>query len=357
MSEQPTHFDKDKARKFMERLVNDVAISVHGAMNYLGDRLGIFKAMAGAGPMTSEELAYKSGLNERYLREWLGSMVAAQYIEYEPATRRYLLPDEHAGPLANEDSIVFLGGFLQSLIPNLGVVPKVAEAFKTGKGVPQSEYSPETWEALERTTAPLYRHRLVQQWMPTMPETVQKFEAGGTGLDVGCGSGRAAITLAKAYPKARLFGYDAHPESVQRARANAIAAGVADRVTFDVVDCTKLPESRFDFVSTFDVIHDSVDPVGLMASIRRSLRPGGAYLMMETNTSANVEDNINPVGRMLYSTSTLYCMTTSLAQGGAGIGALMGEPRARDLARQAGFAQFLRLPVKDMFSALYELKA
>lgn len=164
------------------------------------------------------------------------------------------------------------------------------------------------------------------------------------------------IALAKAFPGSRIFGFDVHPGSVERARANAGAEGVSDRVTFEVRDGTALPERAFDFMSTFDVVHDSVDPVALLRSIRKALKPGGTYLMTEVNVSANLEDNIGPLGKMMYSTSTLYCMTVSLAHGGAGIGACMGEPKARELAQEAGFTHFRRLPIQDMFSALYEIQ-
>jgi ubiquinone/menaquinone biosynthesis C-methylase UbiE len=180
---------------------------------------------------------------------------------------------------------------------------------------------------------------------------------GGSSLDVGCGSGRAAIAIATAFPKAKVFGFDAHAGSLERARANAKAAGLGDRVTFDVVDCTRLPAAQFDFISTFDVVHDSVDPDALLKSISGALKPGGSYLMVEVNVSSNVEDNINPMGKLMYSMSTLYCMTVSLAHGGAGIGACMGEAKARELVAAAGFKHFRRLPIDDMFSVLYEIQA
>ena len=189
-----------------------------------------------------------------------------------------------------------------------------------------------------------------------MPDVQEKLAAGGAALDVGCGSGRAAIAIAQAFPKARVSGFDGHQGSIDRARANAKAAGVGDRIKFEVVDCTRLPAREFDFISTFDVVHDSVDPVGLMKSIRNALTEGGIYLMVEMNVSPNVEENINPLGRLMYSASTLYCLTTSLAHGGAGIGAVMGEPKARELAAKTGFSSFQRVPVQDPFSALYELK-
>jgi SAM-dependent methyltransferase len=329
---------------------------MQGALSYIGDRLGIFKALADAGAVTSSELATRTGLNERYLREWLGAMTAAKYISYDAAAQRYAMSREHAMILANEESPFYMGGFMQMVVPEVGMAPKLLEAFRTGRGIPQSEYPPEVFEAIERGSAPMYRHSLIRKWMPALPRAAEALNAGGAALDVGCGSGRAVIALAGAYPKAKLFGYDGHPGSVERARANAKAAGVADRVTFDVVDCTRLPATQFDFIATFDVIHDSVDPVGLLKSIRGALKPNSTYLMVEVNVSNRPEDNISPMGRMMYSASTLYCMTVSLALGGAGIGAMMGEPKARELTEQAGFKYFQRLPIKDAFSVLYEVR-
>jgi 2-polyprenyl-3-methyl-5-hydroxy-6-metoxy-1,4-benzoquinol methylase len=348
--------DWGKVKEFAGVMLNDLGAAMQGALSYIGDRLGIFKALAGAGSVTSAELAARTGLNERYLREWLGAMTAAKYISYDPATMRYTMAPEHAMILADEKSPFFMGGFMQMIVPEVALAPKLIDSFRTGKGLPQSEYPPEVFEAIERGSAPMYQHHLIRKWMPAMPDAVARLNAGGTALDVGCGSGRAVIALATAYPKAQVHGYDAHPGSVERARANAAAAGVGERVTFDVVDCTKLPAGQFDFITTFDVIHDSVDPIGLLKSIRNALKPDGTYLMLEMNVSNKPEENINPLGRMMYSASTLYCMTVSLAHGGAGIGALMGEPKARELASEAGFTRFQRLPIKDAFSALYEIR-
>jgi SAM-dependent methyltransferase len=350
--------DKDKAQRFLQQVMKDVAASFHSAMSYIGDRLGIFKAIAAAGPVTVGELSHRTGLQERYLREWLGSMVAAQYIEYDPATSRYYLPPEHVAPLADEDSPVFLASMFAALLPHLVVAPKVAEAFRTGGGVAQSEYPQELFAAMERMTAPMYKHYLTQKWLPALPEVVARLSGGGAALDVGCGSGLAAIKIAQAFPEARVFGFDRHAGSVERARANARAAGLGEsRIRFDVADCNQLPHSAFDFITTFEVVHDAVDPLALVGSIRNALRPGGTYLMAEVNASSRVENNINPMGRMMYSASTLYCMTTSLAEGGAGLGAAMGEAKARELAQDAGFTYFRRLPLDHPFAALYELKA
>ncbi|MGO9604846.1 MAG: class I SAM-dependent methyltransferase [Candidatus Binataceae bacterium] len=356
MADAKPELDWGKVKKFSAQVSNDIGAAMLGAMSYIGDRLGIFKSLAQAGSVTSSELAEKTGLSERYLREWLAAMTAAQYVIYDPAAKRYSMPPENAMILANDESPFFMGGFIQGIIANLSVTPKVLEAFKTGAGVRQSEYPAETFESMERSSAAMYRHQLVRKWLPTMPQAVKALEEGGNSLDVGCGSGRGCIALAQAFPKAKIFGYDAHQGSLDRARNNAKAAGVADRITFEVVDCTRLPAGKFDFISTFDVVHDSIDPVGLLRSIRGALKPGGTYLMLEVNVSPRLEDNINAMGRMMYSMSTLYCMSVSLGGGGAGIGACMGEDKARELAREAGFSEFRRLPIDDLFSVLYELK-
>ncbi|HWJ40509.1 MAG TPA: class I SAM-dependent methyltransferase, partial [Candidatus Limnocylindrales bacterium] len=295
--------------------------------------------------------------SERYLREWLGAMTAAGYVNYDASAKTYAMPPEHAMVLARDDSPFFAGGFIEMIVPQMSIAPKVLESFKNGRGVSQSEYPPETWEAMERSSASMYRHSLIRKWLPTMPQVVAKLTEGGSSLDVGCGSGRAAIAIAAAFPKAKVFGFDAHGGSLERARANAKAAGLGDRIKFEVVDCTKLPAAQFDFISTFDVVHDSVDPDALLKSIRAGLKPDGTYLMVEVNVSSKLEDNINPMGRLMYSMSTLYCMTTSLAHGGAGIGACMGETKARELVAGAGFKHFRRLPIDDLFSALYEIRA
>ena len=349
--------DQEKLEAFVERIVLDTGTAMRGGLMYIGDRLGIFAAMAESGPVTAAELARRTGLDERYLREWLGAMATAAYVEHDNQGDTYFLPPEHALPLADEDFPFFTGGMLQMIVPTVTVAPQVAEAFKTGKGVTQDQYLPDMYESIERLTAPWYKHHLVQTWIPAMPDVQEKLEAGGSACDVGCGSGRAPITIAKAFQEAEVHGYDVHAGSIQRARANAETEGVADKVTLTVGDGAELPEGQFDFISTFDVVHDSVDPVGLMSAIRGALRRDGTYLMLEMNASGDVEENRNPLGKFLYNVSTLYCMTTSLAHGGAGIGACMGQEKARELAYAAGFTHFRKLPIEEPFSVLYELKA
>ncbi len=348
--------DLEKCKQVAQTVIGDVASVVHGALCFIGDRVGLFKAMAGAGPLTVDQLATKSGLSARYVREWLGAMAAAHYVEYDSKADSYLLTPEYAAALADEDSPFFIGSYFQMAQAAVSVAPKVAEAFRNGKGVTQAEYPQSFFEAAERNSRTRYEHKLLRKWIPAMPQVVEALNAGGLAADVGCGGGRAAIMIAQAFPKARVVGFDIHAESIERARRNAATAGVSDRATFEVANGSGLPPRGFDFVSTFDVVHDSVDPVGLMSGIRHALKPEGTYLVQEINISNEVGDNIRPMGKMVYSVSTLYCMTTSLAHGGAGIGAAMGEPKARELAATAGFSRFTRLPIKDDFAVLYELR-
>jgi SAM-dependent methyltransferase len=353
---QMAELDLEKAKQVAQAVIADVGTFVHGALCYIGDRTGLFKAMAGAGPLTVEQLADKTDLSARYVREWLGAMATAHYVAYDAGSNTYLLTPEYAATLADEDSPFFIGGYFQMAQAAVTVAPKVAEAFKTGKGVAQTEYPVSFFEAAERNSRTRYLHKLLRKWVPAMPHVVERLKAGGIGADVGCGGGRAAIMIAQAFPKAQIFGYDIHAESIERARRNAAAEGVADRVIFETLDGGRLPVAKFDFVSTFDVVHDAVDPVGLMTAIRRSLKGDGTYLVQEVNVSDKVEENMKPLGKMVYSVSTLYCMTTSLAHGGAGIGTAMGEKKARELASAAGFTRFNRLPIKDDFAVLYELR-
>src|SRR5882724_1794125 len=245
MAQDKSQLDWDKIKKFSAQVSGDIGAAMLGALSYIGDRLGIFSALAEAGSVTSADLAKRTGLSERYIREWLSAMAAAGYLNYDPAAKTYAMPPEHAMVLARDDSPFFAGGFIEMIVPQMSIAPKVMESFKSGRGVPQSEYPAETWEAMERSSASMYRDRLVKKWLPTMPQVIAKLNEGGTALDVGCGSGRAAIAIATAFPKSEVHGFDAHPGSVERARSNAKAAGVGDRIKFDVVDCTKLPEAKF----------------------------------------------------------------------------------------------------------------
>ncbi|MGE7955611.1 methyltransferase domain-containing protein [Pseudomonas sp. NPDC089530] len=349
--------EKAKVEQFSARIMEDYGNTLRGAMLYIGDQLGLFKALAHSEWVTLEELAQQTGFNTRYLREWLGSMATGNYVTYDAQTRRYRLPPEFVPVLADEDSPYFAGGIIQLSVPFVSMAPRVIDAFRHGGGCPEEAFPIETWQGMERMTMPWYKHYLVQHWIPSLDGVKEKLETGGSVLDFGCGSGLAAITIAKAFPEARVFGCDFHPPSIERARANAEAAGVADRVRFEVSDSDALVGQKFDFVTTFVVIHDATDPQQMMTDLRQSTADDGTYLMVELNLSEDLHENMNLFGRVMYPQSTLYCMTCSLSHGGAGIGAFMGENRARLMAEAAGFNRFRKVPSdKPALPALFELR-
>src|SRR5215475_13467397 len=259
--------DENRAAEFTGRVLADSAAAATIVLAALGDRTGLFKDLAEHGPATSGELASRTGLAERYVREWLGGMFAAGYLSYEDAQQRYVLPAEHVPTLATEPGPAFFGGVHQELVGAIQRYDQVAEAFRRGGGVRQADLHPYVWAGTSRFTAQWHQNMLVQQWLPLVPETTARLQAGGRVADVGCGTGQALIALARAFPAITATGYDTHAPSVEQARRAAAEAGVDGRVTFQVLDAAAgLPDS-FDVITTFDVVHDSVDPLGLLRSI------------------------------------------------------------------------------------------
>ena len=356
MTSQPV-LNQTKMEAFVHKVLGDTSATLTTILAVLGDRLGLFKDLAAHGPATSDELASRMGINERYAREWLGGMASAGYLEYEPATRRFTLPPEHAPALAQEGGPVFFGGIYQKLPAVTGVLDQLTVAFRAGGGVPQSAYSDQMWDGLERFTSIWFENLLTPQWLPAMPDVQAKLERGAQVADVGCGRGRALIKLAQTFPNSRYMGYDIFGPTIERAMANARAAGVADRVRFAQRDVSKgLPE-HYDVITTFDVVHDAVDPVGLLRTIRQGLRVDGVYVCLDINCSEKLEENSGPLGALFYGFSVLYCMTTSLAGGGMGLGTLgFHEPKVRELCAEAGFSQVRRVPLDNPFNSLYEIR-
>ena len=356
MDSEPA-LDQAKMDTFVHKVLGDTSATMTTTLAVLGDRLGLFKDLAAHGPATSSELATRTGINERYAREWLGGMVSAGYLEYDPATRRFILPPEHAPALAQEASPVFFGGIYQELPALTGVLDQLTVAFRAGGGVPQSAYNDHLWDGMERFTIIWFENLLLQHWIPAMPDVQAKLERGALVADVGCGRGRALIKLAQAFPNSRYVGYDRFGPSIARATANAQAAGVAERVTFHQQDVSQgLPEP-YDVITTFDVVHDAVDPVGLLRTIRQGLRADGAYVCLDVNCSDKLEENTGPLGALFHGFSVLYCMTTSLAGGGMGLGTLgFHEPKVRELCAEAGFSHVRRVPLDNPFNNLYEIR-
>jgi SAM-dependent methyltransferase len=355
MSAQP-QMDPTRVEEFVHRAMGDASAALLTVMCSIGDRLGLFKDLATQGPATSAELAARVGINERYAREWLGAMASAGYVRFDPATRKFTLPPEHIPVLAQENGPFFFGGIYQMLSGMVGPLDQIVQCFKQGGGVPQAAYNDNMWDGLERFTASWFENLLLQQWIPSMPAVEEKLVRGCSVADVGCGRGRALIKLATAYPKSRYIGYDVFGPTVARASAYADIAGVSDRVKFKQWDVAKgLPE-RYDIITTFDVVHDAVDPLGLIRSIRQALNPGGRYVCLDINCSDKLEENAGPLGAMFQSVSILYCMTTSLAHNGAGLGTVgLPESRLKEFAKQAGFADVRRVPLENPFNNLYEL--
>ncbi len=349
--------DQTKVDQFVGKVLGDTSATLVTLLATIGDRLGLFKELAASGPVTSADFASRAGLNERYAREWLGGMATAGYIDYDSATHRFTLPPEHAPALAHEGGPFFFGGVHEMLPAMMGVLDQVTESFRQGGGVQQSAYNAHFWDGMERFTRGWFENLLTQQWIPAMPDVQAKLEKGALAADVGCGRGRALIKMAQAFPNSRYVGYDVFEPSVDRATTNAKTAGVTNRVSFHQLDAsTGLPE-QYDVITTFDVIHDAVDPRALLRSIRKALHPDGVYVCLDINCSERLEENAGPLGAMFHGFSVFYCMTTSLANGGVGLGTVgLHGPKVRELCTEAGFRSVRRVPLENPFNNLYEVR-
>jgi 2-polyprenyl-3-methyl-5-hydroxy-6-metoxy-1,4-benzoquinol methylase len=353
----PPTFDEAKMGAFVGKVLGDTSATTTVVLASIGDRLGLFKDLAANGPATSGELAARTATNERYIREWLGAMQSAGYLEYDPASQRFTLPLEHQPILAQESGPVFFGGIHQMVFGMAAPMDKLIAAFKQGGGVPQTAYSDSMWQGMERFTNGWFENMLVQQWLPEMPEVRAKLKHGANLADVGCGRGYGVVKMAQEFPNSRFVGYDQFAPSIAIATDRAQAAAIANRTRFQQLDVAAgLPE-QYDIVTTFDVIHDSADPLRLLRAIRQGLKPDGTYICLEVNCSDKLEQNTGPLSALWYGLSTLYCMTTSLADGGAGLGAMgVPESKMRELCAEAGFSSVHRLPLENPFNIVYEIK-
>lgn len=356
MAPQPV--SQEKAQAFLFQVFGDLTGLTNTVLSSIGDRLGLFKALAANGPATSDELAARANVNARYTREWAGGMASAGYLTYDAASGRFALPSEHALVLADEGGPMFLAGVQEEMLGTLATLDHVMQAFRAGGGVAPAAFSSETWEGIERFTNGWFNNLLVQQWIPLIPEAQAKLERGADVADVGCGHGRALIRLAQEYPNSRYTGYDVLPQVIERARANAAAAGVADRVRFETRDAADGLPGSYDIITTFDVVHDAADPVGLLRAIRQALRPDGVYVCLEINCSDKLEENLGSKGAFFYGCSVLLCMTMSLGEHGAGLGTLgLHEAKLRELCQQVGFGAVRQAPIENPFNSLYEIRA
>jgi SAM-dependent methyltransferase len=334
--------DETKLMDFVGKAVTDVGTLLGGSLAVLGDRLGLYRAMAGAGALTPAELAARTDTVERYVREWLSAQAATGYVVYE-GDGRFSLPEEHAIPLTDESSPACVIGAFETALAAVHSTDRLTEAFRTGEGVGWGEHHHDLFEGCERFFRPGYLANLVPTWLPGLEGVVPKLEAGARVADVGCGHGASTIAMAKAFPASTFVGFDAHEPSVAAARKRAAEAGVGERTQFEVATAHDFP-GRYDLVCFFDCLHDMGDPVGACTQVRAALEPGGTLLLVEPMAGDSLEENLNPVGAAYYGFSTLLCTPSSLSQPvGAALGAQAGEARLREIATAGGFTSVRRV--------------
>ena len=356
MAPEPPPLDQTRIQAFMDRTLGDAAGLFACVMAILGDRLGLFAALADGTPTSADELARRAGVDRRYALEWLRGMHAAGTLELE-GDDRYVLPAEHAEVLAVEGGPFFMAGAFELTYGYLQTIDRLLAAFRSGGGVAQSAYPEETWEGMRRFSEPSYRHALAQRWVPAFGGLTERLQRGARWADVGCGAGQAVINLAKAFPASTFVGYDQFDGQLELAARAARDAGVEDRVRFELLDAaTGIPE-RFDVISTFDVVHDALDPDGLVKGIHDALAPDGIYVLVDINSADDPAENVGQLATLNYGVSLMYCLTTSLAQGGRGLGTC-GLPPARvhELCTGAGFSQVRRVPIDDPFNVMYDVR-
>jgi SAM-dependent methyltransferase len=340
---QTQTIDDAKLQQFLGQALGELGATLNAALVVIGDRLGLYKAMAGAGPLSPAELAERTETNERSVREWLNAQAAGGYVTYDASSERYELPPEHAIVLADEDSPAFMPGAFELMTAAVRDEPQITESFRHGSGVGWHEHSHGVFEGCERFFRPGYQANLVQSWIPALDGVEDKLRAGARVADIGCGHGASTLIMARAYPESEFVGFDYHPGSIEQANERARAAGMSDRVRFEVASSTDYPGGGYDLVATFDCLHDMGDPVSAARHVLSTLAGDGTWLIVEPFAEDRVEDNLNPVGRIYYGASTLLCTPASLSQEvGLALGAQAGETRLRDVVTAGGLTRFRR---------------
>jgi SAM-dependent methyltransferase len=335
--------DAGKLEQFVFRAVDEVGATLNAALVVIGDRLGLYRALAGAGALTPAELAERTGTSERYVHEWLNAQAAGGYLTYHPTAGAYSLPPEQTVALTDEDSPAYLPGFFQVALGAVLDSPRIADAARSGAGVGWHEHNHDVHDGCERFFRPGYNANLVASWLPALDGVVERLQRGARVADVGCGHGASTILMGQAFPNSRFVGSDYHAGSIETARRRAEAAGVSDRVRFEVEPAGAYTGEGYDLVTMFDCLHDMGDPVGAARHVLRTLAPDGTWMIVEPAAGDRVEDNLNPVGRAYYGFSTLLCTPASLSQDvGLALGAQAGEARLREVVTAGGFTRFRR---------------
>jgi SAM-dependent methyltransferase len=351
-----TGIDEAKLEAFMGQAVTDMGAVVSAPLMVIGEKLGLYKAMAGAGPLSSEEVAERSGAAERSVREWLGNQAAGGYVTYDPESDRYTLPDEHALALADENSPFYILGAYELIASLYADEAQILEAFRSGGGMGWHEHDHRLFRGTERFFRPGYRAHLVAEWIPALEGVQAKLERGAKVADVGCGHGASTVIMADAFPNSEFFGFDYHDASIRRAREAAEDAGGGDRITFEVASAQDYPDDGYDLVCVFDCLHDMGDPVGASVHVLETLDSDGTWMIVEPFANDRVEENLNPVGRVFYGASTMICTPASLAQEvGLALGAQAGEARLTDVLKQGGFTR-VRRATETPFNLILEAR-
>jgi len=344
------------SEQFVFRAVEEVAATLNTALVVMGDRLGLYRALAGAGPLSPAELAERTQTTERYIHEWLNAQAAGGYVSYDPESGRYTLPPEQTLALTNPDSPAYLPGFFQIALGTVLDSPKIVDVARTGAGFGWHEHVSDVHDGCERFFRPGYNANLLSAWLPALDGVVAKLEQGASVADVGCGHGSSTILMAAAFPNSAFTGSDYHENSIATARKRAEKAGVGDRVDFQVAFAAAYPGRGFDLVTMFDCLHDMGDPAVAARHVRETIAPDGTWMIVEPTAGDRVEDNLNPVGRAYYAFSTLLCTPSSLSQEvGLALGAQAGEAKIREVVTAGGFTRFRRA-AETPFNIVYEAR-
>ncbi|GAA1898007.1 class I SAM-dependent methyltransferase [Asanoa iriomotensis] len=347
--------DNDRLMEFLGRFVGDLGATMAAGNVVLGERLGLYRALAG-GPHTAASLAAATGTNTRYVDEWLRGQAAGGYVQYDASSGEYSLTEEQAFALTDPDGPVFVPGAFQLALGALRSEPRITAAVRSGDGVGWHEHDAEVFEGCERFFRPGYLANLTAAWLPALDGVSAKLSSGARVADIGCGHGASTVLMASSFPASRFFGSDYHDQSIAQAHKRAADAGVGDRTSFEVATAQTFGGGPFDLVTTFDAIHDMGDPLGAARHVRESLATDGTWMIVEPRAGDTVSENLNPVGRVYYGFSTFLCVPNALSQdGGYALGAQAGEAAIRRIATEAGFTRFRRVS-ETPFNLVYEAR-
>jgi len=353
-SREADQLDRAKAEAFQHKFVQDLAAVAGFACASIGDRLNLYKAMASGGPVTSEQLAEATSTHERYVREWLINQAAGGYLEYDPTTRRYSLPAEHAAVLADEESPYHCGGALQLFMALLQAESNISQCFVSGKGMLWAEHDPGLFLGTERFFRPAYMWQLIPQWLPSIHGLPDKLHSGAKVADVGCGHGVSTLVMANAFPLSHFSGFDNHVRSIEAAIDSARKGGPVKNVSFEACEASAFPGNDYDLVTFFDCLHDMGDPVSACRRAAQALAKDGVVMIVEPMAGKTVEDNFNPVGRLLSGASVLCCTPNAIASGNHSLGTIASDEALAAVARAGGLTQFRRVcetPFNRVFEA------